>query len=103
MKKLLYKMFKIFVSILFSIVLVFGVVIVPFYYSITALTKPETVSMVIQEVDYKQIIQNNPAIKDTLAKYAITPEKADTIIKSKQAGELVENNAEKFWILPSEN
>lgn len=95
MKRVLFKIIKIFICVLFSTVLVLGIVAVPFYYSITALTKPETVSMVIQEVDYKQIIQKNPAIQNTLAKYAITPEKADTIMKSKQAGEIVEIYADE--------
>ncbi len=93
--KLLFKILKVTICILFSIVLVLGVVVIPFYYSITALTKPETVSMVIQEVDYKKIIKKNPAIKKTLAKYDITPEKADTIMKSKQTGELVEIYADE--------
>ena len=75
-----------------SIVFVLGIV---FYYSITALTKPETVAMVIQEVDYKQIIQKNSEIKDELAKYDITPTRADTIMKSKKTGELVEIYADE--------
>ena len=104
--KVLLKIFKIFICILFSVVLVLGVVMIPFYYSITALTKPETVAMVIQEVDYKQIIQKNPAIKNTLAELDVTPEKADTIMKSKQAGEIVEIYADEvtqiFLDIPEE-
>lgn len=94
-KKAALNILKIIASNLLSLLLVFGVVAVPFYYSINALTKPETVSMVIQEVDYKKIIQKNPAIKKTLAKYDITPTKADTIMKSEQTGELLEIYADE--------
>ena len=89
-KESVFKILKIFICALLSVVFVLGVVAVPFYYSITALTKPETVAMVIQEVDYKKVIQKNPTIKKTLAKYGITPIEADTVMKSKQTGELVE-------------
>ena len=94
-KKVALNILKIIASNLLSLLLVLGVVAVPFYYSINALTKPETVSMVIQEVDYKKIIQKNPTIKKTLAKYDITPTKADTIMKSEQTGELLEIYADE--------
>lgn len=94
-KKVALNILKIIASNLLSLLLVLGVVAVPFYYSISALTKPETVSMVIQEVDYKKIIQKNPTIKKTLDKYDITPTKADTIMKSEQTGELLEIYADE--------
>ncbi len=94
-KKVALNILKIIASNLLSLLLVLGVVAVPFYYSINALTKPETVSIVIQEVDYKKIIQKNPTIKKTLAKYNITPTKADTIMKSEQTGELLEIYADE--------
>lgn len=94
-RKVVFKIFKIIICLLLSIVFILGMVAVPFYYSITALTKPETVSMVIREVDYKQIIEKNPTIEKTLAKYNITPEKADTIMKSEETGELVEIYADE--------
>ena len=94
-KKVALNILKIIASNLLSLLLVLGVVAVPFYYSINALTKPETVSIVIQEVDYKKIIQKNPTIKKTLAKYDITPTKADTIMKSEQTGELLEIYADE--------
>ena len=89
-KQLIFKMLKIVICALLSITLIFGVVAVPFYYSIIALTKPETVAMVIQEIDYKKVIEKNPTIKNTLDKYKITPAEADIIMKSKETGEMVE-------------
>ena len=105
-KGILIKTFKILICTLLSIIVIFGVIGIPFYYSITALTTPETVAMVIQEVDYKKVIQNNPTIKKTLKKYGITPEDADSIMKSKKTGELVELYADEvreiFLDIPEE-
>ena len=89
-KELVLKILKIIVCSLLSIILVIGVVLVPFYYSITALTEPETVAMVIQDVDYKRAIEKNSTVKKTLAKYGITTQEAQTIMKSQQTGELIE-------------
>ena len=89
-KQLIFKIFKTIICLVLSGVLIFGVVAVPFYYSIIALTKPETVAMVIQEIDYKKIIEENPTIKSTLDKYNISSAEADTIMKSTKTGDLVE-------------
>lgn len=89
-KQLIFKTLKTITCVILSGILIFGVVAVPFYYSIIALTKPETVAMVIQEIDYKKVIEKNPAIKNTLDKYKITPAEADIIMKSKETGEMVE-------------
>lgn len=89
-KQLIFKTLKTITCVILSGILIFGVVAVPFYYSIIALTKPETVAMVIQEIDYKKVIEKNPTIKNTLDKYKITPAEADTIMKSKETGEMVE-------------
>lgn len=105
-KGIIIKTFKILICALLSIIVVFGVIVIPFYYSITALTTPETVAMVIQEVDYKKVIQKNPTIKKTLKKYGITPKDADSIMKSKKTGELVELYADEvreiFLDIPEE-
>ena len=94
-KETIFKILKIFASVLLSAVLVLGVTAVPFYYSIIALTEPETVSVIIQEVDYKEVIRKNPAIKKTLAEYGISPADADTVMKSKKTGELVKVYADE--------
>ena len=88
-KETTFKILKIFAAVLLSVALIFGAVAVSFYYSVIALTKPEMVTMFIQEVDYKKVIQKNPTIKNTLSKYGITPTEADTVMKSKQTAELV--------------
>lgn len=68
---------------------------VPFYYSVIALTKPETVTTIIQNVDYKTLVKNTPEIRDSLKEYGIDYEEADRIMKSKQTGELIELYADE--------
>lgn len=88
-KETTFKILKISAAVLLCVALIFGAVAVSFYYSVIALTKPEMVTMFIQEVDYKKAIQKNPTIKNTLERYGITPTEADTVMKSQQTAELV--------------
>ncbi len=88
-KDTIFIILKIFVCMFLSAALVLGAVAVSFYYSVIALTKPEMVTMFIQEVDYKKVIQKNPVIKNELSKIGITPTEADAVMKSKQAAELI--------------
>ena len=88
-KETTFKILKISAAVLLCVALIFGAVAVSFYYSVIALTKPEMVTMFIQEVDYKKVIQKNPTIKNTLERYGITPTEADTVMKSQQTAELV--------------
>lgn len=94
-KQKILKILGVAACVLLSLFLIVGVTAVPFYYSITALTNPETVAMVIQEVDYKRVIDKNPAVQKTLAKYGITSSEAETVMKSKQTGELIEIYADE--------
>lgn len=69
--------------------------IVPFYYSVIALTEPQTVTTVIQNIDYKTLIKKTPSLEATLKDYGIDYKKADEIMKSKEAGELIEVYADE--------
>lgn len=95
-KELVLKILNITACVFLNVILVLGVAFVPFYYSITALTEPETVAMVMREVDYKRVVEQNPSIKRTLQKYDITPQEANTIMKSKQTGDLIEVYADEI-------
>lgn len=69
--------------------------LVPFYYSVIALTRPQTVTTVIQNIDYKTLIKKTPAVEATLKNYGIDYKKADEIMKSKETGELIEVYADE--------
>ncbi len=76
--------------ILLSIYFIISVVATSFYYSIKALTKPEAVAVVIQQVDYKRVFDANPLVKQMLTKNGMTSDMAEKIIKSEQSSKLIE-------------
>ncbi|MBR6533544.1 MAG: hypothetical protein IKT44_03875 [Clostridia bacterium] len=84
------KIIGIVACVLLSIYLIISVVATSFYYSIKALTKPEAVAVVIQQVDYKQVFDANPLVKQILVKNGITSVMAENIIKSEQGGKIIE-------------
>ena len=67
----------------------------PFYYSVIALTEPQTVTTIIQNIDYKTLIKKTPAVEATLKNYGIDYKKADEIMKSKETGKLIEVYADE--------
>lgn len=78
-----------------NLIMVLICTLVPFYYSVIALTEPQTVTTVIQNIDYKNLIKKTPALETTLKDYGIDYKKADEIMKSKEAGELIEVYADE--------
>lgn len=79
-----------FFCFILSIIFIAVAIIVPFYYSITALTTPKTVAEIVQNVDYKTVIEKSPNIKSALQTYGIDSTAADDFMKSDKAGELIE-------------
>ncbi len=94
-KELIWDTTRITLSILFSVVLVLLAVVIPFYYSITGLTRPKTVASVVQSIDYVQMVQDSPVVEDALAAYGMDGKAADEIMKSKETGKLIEAYADK--------
>lgn len=90
MKRVIFRAAKSFIYFLLNLLIVLICTVVPFYYSVIALTEPQTVTTVIQNIDYKTLIKKTPALEATLKDYGIDYKKADEIIKSKEAGELIE-------------
>ena len=84
-----------FLYLLFNLFLVLICALVPFYYSVIALTKPKTITTVIQNIDYKALVKKTPTVEKALESYGIDYKKADEIMKSKEAGELIEVYADE--------
>lgn len=84
-----------FINISLNLIMVLICTLVPFYYSVIALTEPQTVTTVIQNIDYKTLIKKTPTLETTLKDYGIDYKKADEIMKSKEAGELIEVYADE--------
>lgn len=90
MKRVILRAVTNFIYILLNSLMILICTIVPFYYSVIALTEPQTVTTVIQNIDYKTLIKKTPTLEATLKDYGIDYKKADEIMKSKEAGELIE-------------
>lgn len=84
------KVIGIVACVLLSIYFIISVVATSFYYSIKALTKPEAVAVIVQQVDYKQVFDVNPLVKQILTKNGMTSDMAEKIIKSEQSSKLIE-------------
>ena len=84
-----------FFCVILSAVFIILAVMVPFYYSITGLTVPKTVTEVVQGVDYKTVIEKTPAIKSALKKSKVTTTTVEKFMKSPQASELIEVYADE--------
>jgi len=84
-----------FFCVILSAVFIILAVMIPFYYSITGLTVPKTVTEVVQGVDYKTVIEKTPAIKSALKKSKVTTTTVEKFMKSPQASELIEVYADE--------
>lgn len=92
------KLFRVagnFLYLLLNLFLILICILVPFYYSVIALTKPRTVTTVIQNIDYKALVKKTPTVEKALESCGIDYKKADEIMKSKEAGELIEVYADE--------
>ncbi len=94
-KELIWDTTRITLSVLFSVVLVCLAVVVPFYYSITGLTKPKAVASVVQSIDYVQMVDQSAAVQQALSGYGVDGKAADEIMKSKETGNLIQEYADK--------
>lgn len=95
MKRRLFNAAVNFLYLPLNLFLILVCTLVPFYYSITALTKPQTVTTIIQNIDYKTLVKSTPAVEKTLKSYGIDYKKADEIMKSKEAGKMIELYADE--------
>lgn len=92
------KLFRVagnFLYLLLNLFLILICILVPFYYSVIALTKPKTITTVIQNIDYKALVKKAPTVEKALESYGIDYKKADEIMKSKEAGEVIELYADE--------
>lgn len=78
------------ICIILSMAFVLMSVVLPFYYSITALTKPKTITEIVQSIDYKTVIKKTTVIETVLKQNGINAQKAEEFMKSKEAGEIIE-------------
>ena len=89
MKREIFSSAVYFLYLLLNLFLIIISALVPFYYSVIALTQPETVTAIIQNIDYKTLVKETPYVEAALKDYGIDYKKADEIMKSKKTGKLI--------------
>lgn len=94
-KEKVFKIIKYAGCVLCSIFLVALLSVTPFYYSVTAFTKPKEIAKIVQNIDYQEVIEQNPTIKKSLKSYGLNGKQVQEIIESKEAGEMIEIYADQ--------
>ncbi len=82
-----------FLGVILSIIFVVSAFVLPVYYSVAGLLQPQTVTAIIQNIDYVEIIESSPEVKEAIISAGLDSAAADEIIKSKEAKKLIEDFA----------
>ncbi len=85
-----------FASIILSIVFILVAFLLPVYYSVAGMLQPKTITTVIQNIDYVEIIKESADVNQAIEDLGIDSKITDEIIKSKEVGALLEDCAGKL-------
>ena len=85
-----------FASVILSIVFVVVAFALPVYYSVAGMLQPKTITTVIQNIDYVEIIEQSTNVNQAIEKLGIDSKVTDEVIKSKEVGKLLEDCTEKI-------
>ena len=86
----------IFASIILSIIFVIFAFALPVYYSVAGMLQPKTITTVIQNIDYVEIIKQSPEVNKVIEDIGVDSTVANDIIKSKEVGKLLDDCTEKL-------
>ena len=81
----------IFASVILSIIFVICAFALPVYYSVAGMLQPKTLTTVIQNIDYVEIIKQSPEVNKVIEDIGVDSTAANDIIKSKEVGKLLED------------
>ena len=81
----------IFASVILSIIFVICAFALPVYYSVAGMLQPKTLTTVIQNIDYVEIIKQSPEVNKVMEDIGVDSTAANDIIKSKEVGKLLED------------
>lgn len=85
-----------FASVILSIVFILVAFAIPVYYSVAGMLQPKTLTTVIQNIDYVEIIKESADVNQAIEDLGIDSKVTDEIIKSKEVGALLEDCAGKL-------
>lgn len=90
---------SVFASVILSILFVFMAILVPVYYSVADLIKPKTITKIMQNIDYVEVLQVSDEVNQSIKDIGIDTRIADEIMKSKEMGALLEDFTKELTIV----
>lgn len=83
-------------SLILSIIFIVTAFVLPVYYSVAGMLQPKTITTVIQNIDYVEIIKESSDVNEAIGELGIDSKVTDEIIKSKEVGALLQDCAGKI-------
>lgn len=80
-------------SVILSILFVIAAITAPLFYSAAGMIQPKTITNVIQDVDYSEILKDSDDFNQKVEELGIDMNIVDEIIKSESVGEFIEDCA----------
>ena len=88
-----------FVSVILSILFVITAIAAPLFYSAAGMIQPKTITNVIQDVDYVEILKDSDDFNQKCEELGIDMNTVDEIIKSESVGEFIEDCASELTLI----
>jgi hypothetical protein len=86
----------VFVAFVLSIVFIVTAFAMPLYYSVAGMLRPQTITTVLQHVDYVEVLKESKEVKQSMEELGIDVEVSNKIMQSEAVGEVLEDCAEKL-------
>lgn len=83
------RVFTAFASVILSIIFVITAFALPLYYSVAGMISPKTITTIVQNVDYVEVLQQSEEVHAAIKDTGLDPKVADEIMKSKEVGALL--------------
>ena len=80
-------------SVILSILFVIAAITAPLFYSAAGMIQPKTITNVIQDVDYSEILKDSDDFNQKVEELGIDMDTVDEIIKSESVGDFIEDCA----------
>lgn len=88
-----------FVSVILSVLFIIIAIASPLFYSVAGMIQPKTITNVIQNVDYVEILKDSDDFNQKCEELGIDMNTADEIIKSESVGDFIEDCASELTLI----
>lgn len=88
-----------FVSVILSVLFIIIAIASPLFYSVAGMIQPKTITNVIQDVDYVEILKDSDDFNQKCEELGIDMNTVDEIIKSESVGDFIEDCASELTLI----